>query len=71
MADDKVVDWPIYKFKWSNVDLDAYLDGMRFRATELRRKAQTLIAQAEIIEEERAKLSVELLPADPKEDRRE
>lgn len=55
---------PTYKFKYRNVDLDSYLDGMRFRADELRRKARMLDAQAEMIDEERAKLSVELLLAD-------
>lgn len=60
--------WRTYKFKWINVGLDDYLSGMQFRADELRRKARTLEAQAEMIDEERAKLSIDLLPAETEDD---
>lgn len=56
-----------YKFKYDNIDLGDYLDNMRFRADELRRKAHILTLQAEIIDEERYKLEAELLPVDTEE----
>lgn len=53
-----------YKFRWPDVDLEAWLDGMRRRANELRCKASLLQAQAEMIDEERRKLSLGLLPVE-------
>lgn len=41
-----------YKFKWSNVDLDDFVEQRRFTATQLRRDAQTLMVRADQIDEE-------------------
>ena len=41
-----------YKFKWSNIDLEDFVEQRKFAATELRRQARTLEVRAEQIEEE-------------------
>lgn len=51
---------PTYRFRHSNVDLEDYIENMRFRATCLRREAATKISQAEVIEEEANRLSLDL-----------
>jgi hypothetical protein len=53
-------DQPTYRFRHSNVDLETYIENMRFRATFLRREAATKISQAEVIEDEADRLSRDL-----------
>jgi len=41
-----------YKFKWSNIDMDAFVDQRKFAASQLRRDAQILMVRADQIDEE-------------------
>ncbi len=41
-----------YKFKWSNVDLDDFVEQRKFAATNLRRQAADLTLRADQIDEE-------------------
>jgi hypothetical protein len=43
---------PTYRFKWSNIDLDRFVENRRAAAVLLRREAAKLTLQAEQIEEE-------------------
>jgi hypothetical protein len=58
---------PLYKFKWTNVDLNSYIENRRFVAKQKRREAEVLIKQAEAIEEEMQELNSVLEPVKEKE----
>ena len=53
---------PAYRFKWSNYDLEHYLQERRSVAGLLRRDAAMLVARAEQIEEEAHHLQTALQP---------
>lgn len=61
---------PTYKFKWTNVDLDGYMQNRRYVAQVKRRDAEILIEQAKTIEMEMSELELALVVAvEGKEDR--
>lgn len=61
---------PTYKFKWTNVDLDVYMQNRRSVAQAKRRDAEILIEQAKTIEMEMSELELALVVAvEGKEDR--
>lgn len=45
-------EWPIYRFRRSNIDLERFREQRRFAADALRRDAQILIMRADQIEAE-------------------
>lgn len=51
----------LYKFKWSNVDLDSYVSSRMAAATLLRREAEKLLLQAAQIEDDARQLEVDLV----------
>ena len=61
---------PLYRFKWSNWDLDRHIEDRKFAATQLRRQASDLSLRAEQIEEECAKLKTVLFEVKDAERRR-
>ena len=62
-----IMSQPTYKFKWTNVDLNSYIENRRFVAKQKRREAEVLIKQAEAIEEEMQELQLVLEPVKEKE----
>lgn len=52
----------IYRFKWDNTDIDSYTEGLRAKATLLRREAAILVARAEVWEDLMYRLRDELIP---------
>lgn len=57
---------PTYKFKYTNVDLEGYMQDRRFVAQRKRRDAEILVREAETIETEMQELQVELVPVEEK-----
>jgi hypothetical protein len=41
-----------YKFKWSNIDLDDFVEQRKYASSQLRRDAQILTVRADQIDEE-------------------
>ena len=56
-------EWPAYRFRWSNVDLEGFKEQRRFAAERLRREAEILVKRAEQIEEEMREWSRAMEPA--------
>ena len=54
-------DQHLYKFRWTNIDLERYVENRKAKATVLRCDAAKLITQAEAIEEEADQLSRDLI----------
>jgi chaperonin cofactor prefoldin len=55
-----------YKFIWSNIDLDEFVDQRKFAANQLRREAQILMVRADQIDDEihEWKMALELRDAE-------
>ena len=51
---------PAYRFRWSNYDLDRYVEGRLEAAQGLRRDAYILTVKADVIEQEVIKLKQDL-----------
>jgi hypothetical protein len=57
-------EWAVYKFKWSNYNIEIYAENQKAKASNLRRQAELLILKAETIEEEVSELTRILIPAE-------
>lgn len=53
-------DQPAYRFRWSNYDLDRYVEGRIEAAKGLRHDAHILTVKADVIEQEARKLKQDL-----------
>jgi hypothetical protein len=58
------IEQPTYRFKWENLDLDSYVDGLRAKACMLRDEAKILMARAEQIDDFIMDLRHDLLPVE-------
>ena len=56
-----IMSQPTYKFKWTNIDLNGYMQDRRFIAQKKRREAEILVREAEAIETEMSELQIALL----------
>jgi hypothetical protein len=56
-------EWPSYRFRWSNVDLEAFKNQRRFAADKLRREAEILMKRADQIDQEMHEWACAMEPA--------
>lgn len=61
-------DQPLYKFRWTNVDLRGYAQGLRAKADNLRREAEVLFKRADQIVEISYDIENALVEHDPEKD---